>query len=48
MYLKCDVLLKADLFKKMKNDSLKMHRLFPSHLKARLFEFTKFKLECNA
>ena len=31
LYLKCDVLLLADLFEKIKNNSLKIYRLRPSH-----------------
>ena len=31
LYIKCDALLLADVFKKFRNNSLKNHRLCPSH-----------------
>ena len=31
LYLNCDVLLLADVFGKIKNNSLKSYRLCPSH-----------------
>ena len=31
LYLKCDVLLLANVFEKFRNNSLKNHRLYPSH-----------------
>ena len=43
LYLKCDVLLLADVFENVRNNSLKNYGLFPSHYLSALF-----KLECNA
>ena len=52
VYLKCDVLLLADVFKKLKNNSLKNHGLCASHyLKAPslcwrvMLNMTKVELE---
>ena len=43
LYLKCDVLLLADVFENVRNNNLKNYGLFPSHYLSALF-----KLECNA
>ena len=52
LYLKCDVLLLADIFEKLRNSSLKNYKLCPTHyLKATalswdaMLNMTKIKLE---
>ena len=44
LYLKCDLLLLADVFGKHRNDSLKKFWIVSKPL----FERTRFKLGCNA
>ena len=46
LYLKCDVLLLADVFEKFRNNSLNNFGLCPSHYLK--FEVTRFKLGCDA
>ena len=43
LYLKCDVLLLANVFQKFRNDSLKDYGLRPSHY----LRATNLKLGCN-
>ena len=52
LYLKCDVVLSADVFGKFKNNSLKNYGLCPSHYLSApgincdaMLEMTKIKLE---
>ena len=52
LYLKCDVLLLADVFEKCRNKSLKKYGLFPSHCLSApglswdaMLKMTKIKLE---
>ena len=52
MYLKCDVLLLADVFEKFRNNSLKNYELCPRHYFSApglswdtMFEITKIELE---
>ena len=52
LYLKCDILLLADVFEKIKNNSLKNHGLRPNHYLRvpslrwdTMFKMTKIKLE---
>ena len=44
LYLKCDILLLADVFEKFRNNSLKNYGLCPRHYLLR----TRFKLGLNA